>query len=99
MVNDLEILQGARNDDAFTRLQRYFSTQKFYGFADDLIGYEGSAKLYFQCRLQGITIRSSTDCLIAQCAIENGLRLLHQDRDFIRLQTVAPELEQVHFLT
>ena len=94
----LEILQGARNKEAFTRLQRYFSSQKFYGFADDIIGYESAAKLYFQCRLQGITIRSSIDCLIAQCAIENELRLLHQDRDFVRLQAVAPELEHTHFL-
>jgi predicted nucleic acid-binding protein len=94
----LEILQGARSQEAFTHLQSYFSTQRFYGFADDMIGYERSAELYCQCRLRGITIRSSIDCLIAQCAIENELRLLHQDRDFIRLQTAVPEFEHVHFL-
>lgn len=94
----LEILQGARGREAFTRLQSYFSTQRFYGFADNMIGYERSAELYFQCRLRGITIRSSIDCLIAQCAIENELRLIHQNRGFIRLQTAAPELEHVYFL-
>ncbi len=94
----LEILQGARSTDAFARLQRYFSTQRFYGFENDFVGYEAAADLYFQCRQRGITVRSSIDCLIAQCAIENDLILLHQDRDFIHMQGTVPELHQVHFL-
>jgi len=94
----LEILQGARSTDAFARLQRYLSTQRFYGFVDDLAGYEAAANLYFQCRQRGITVRSSIDCLIAQCAIENDLILLHQDRDFIQMQDAVPALNQIHFL-
>ena len=94
----LEILQGARNDEAFTPLKTYFSSQKFHNFAELLDGYEQAAQLYFRCRQQGITVRSSIDCLIAQCAIENELILLHHDRDFVRMQGVAPELQQLHFL-
>jgi hypothetical protein len=94
----LEILQGARSTEAFACLQRYFSTQRFYGFVDDLRGYEAAADLYFRCRQLGITVRSSIDCLIAQCAIENYLIMLPQDRDFIHMQGTAPELNQIHFL-
>ena len=43
-------------------------------------------------------MRSSIDCLIAQCAIENDLILLHQDRDFIHMQGTVPALNQIHFL-
>ncbi len=32
--------------------------------------------------MTGFTIRSPFDCLIAACAIRNGVSLLHSDRDF-----------------
>ena len=41
--------------------------------------------LYARCRWAGITPRSPHDCLIAQLAIENGVALLHDDRDFERI--------------
>jgi len=46
----------------------------------------------FDCRRAGITIRSSIDCLIARVAIEHGLMLLHDDRDFERISKVVPDL-------
>lgn len=93
----LEILQGARDEAAFRKFQRYFSTQRFYGFNDSRKSHEAAAALYFQARKKGITVRSSIDCLIAQCALEHGLVLLHQDRDFINLSQVVPKLKQQHF--
>ncbi len=33
-------------------------------------------------RMNGITIRSANDCLIAASAILNRIELLHADRDF-----------------
>ncbi len=41
-----------------------------------------AAKLYFDLRKKGVTIRKSTDCLIAQIAIENNVLLVHNDTDF-----------------
>ena len=94
----MEILQGAKSNAGFNKLQRYFSTQQFYGFAEPENSYEAAAYIYFSCRRQGITIRSSIDCLIAQCALENELILLHHDRDYKDLEKVIPHLRQKHFL-
>ncbi len=44
--------------------------------------WENVARLYFELRHQGITVRSNIDCAIAIIAIENNLTLYHQDRDF-----------------
>jgi predicted nucleic acid-binding protein len=38
----------------------------------------------------GVTIRSSVDCLIAACAIRNGLPILHSDRDFDAIARFTP---------
>ena len=100
-INDqifLEILQGAKSEKSFARLRRYFSGQRFCNFGNSRDGHALAAKLYFKCRCKGITIRSSIDCLIAQCAIENKLVLLHQDRDYVKIKTIAPGLGQKHFL-
>jgi predicted nucleic acid-binding protein len=94
----MEILQGAKSEAGFNKLQKYFSTQQFYGFADAQKSYEVAAFLYFSCRRQGITVRSSNDCLIAQCALENELILLHHDKDYKNLEKVIPQLRQKHFL-
>jgi len=100
-INDhiyMEILQGARSDSAFDKLQRYFSGQRFCGFENSQISHGKAARIYYDCRRAGITVRSSVDCLIAQCALENGLVLLHQDRDYLNMQPLVPELAQKHFL-
>jgi predicted nucleic acid-binding protein len=41
-----------------------------------------SAALYRGLRKKGVTVRGSTDVLIAALCIEHRLRLLHNDRDF-----------------
>lgn len=46
--------------------------------------------LYRSARRSGLTIRSSVDCLIGACALRNSLIVLHRDRDFDALATVAP---------
>ena len=94
----MEILQGAKSEAGFEKLQRYFSTQQFYRFEDPQSSYEAAALMFFNCRRRGITVRSSIDCLIAQCALENELVLLHHDKDFQQLEKVAPQLRQKHFL-
>ncbi len=94
----MEILQGAEDERSFTRFYHYFSGQRFYHLQQGEKSYEQAARIYFDCRRRGITVRSTVDCLIAQCAIENNLVLLHHDRDFKQMGTVVHELNQRHFL-
>ena len=94
----MEILQGARSEAGFEKLQRYFSTQQFYRFEEPQTSYAAAALMFFNCCRQGITVRSSSDCLIAQCALENELILLHHDKDFKQMGKVVPQLQQKHFL-
>jgi hypothetical protein len=87
-----EILQGTDSEASFRRLEKYFGSQRFYHPADLKESYVEAARLYSRCRRAGVTLRSTIDCLIAQIAIENGLLLLHSDRDFDLLAEVVPEL-------
>gem|GEM_PF-6613873 len=47
-----------------------------------------AAKIYLFCRKQGIIVRSTIDCLIAQIAIEHGLLLLQNDKDFVNMAPI-----------
>lgn len=50
---------------------------------------EDAVDLYRTARRQGITVRSSVDCLIAASALRHDLEVLHRDRDFPQLATVS----------
>ncbi|HID38532.1 MAG TPA: PIN domain nuclease [Calditrichaeota bacterium] len=80
-----EILQGARNQKEYALLNRYLSSQRFLHPKDDIITYRKAALIYYRARRNGITIRSATNCLIAQIAIEHQAYLLHNDNDFKRI--------------
>jgi len=94
----MEILQGAKSEASFEKLRKYFSSQQFYGFDEPQDSHEAAALMFFNCRRRGITVRSSIDCLIAQCALENNLTVLHHDKDFEQLAKLIPELRQQSFL-
>ncbi len=94
----MEILQGAKNQQAFDHFTRYFSGQKFYRLQREEKSYAAAAQIYFDCRRRGITIRSSLDCLMAQCAIENELILLHNDKDFQQMSSVITDLKERCFM-
>ena len=85
-----EILQGAASEKEFELLRKYLSTQRFYHPKDPVESYISAAKIYMECRKQGITIRSTIDCLIAQTAIEHDLLLLHRDNDFRAMSRIIP---------
>ena len=52
--------------------------------------FKEAVDLYRLARRAGVTARSSVDCLIAVCAVRNGLTVLHHDRDFDHLARIAP---------
>jgi predicted nucleic acid-binding protein len=85
-----EILQGAASEKEFELLKNYLSTQRFYHPKDPVESYINAAKIYIECRKQGITIRSTIDCLIAQTVIEHDLMLLHKDNDFSLMSRIIP---------
>jgi hypothetical protein len=51
--------------------------------------FQEAAALYRTARRAGITPRSSVDCLIAACALRNGLTVVHVDRDYGALSRVS----------
>ncbi|MFW6216547.1 MAG: PIN domain nuclease [Desulfohalobiaceae bacterium] len=82
-----EVLQGASSEEEFEVLRDYLICQRFFYPQDAVRSYAEAARIYFVCRKKGVTIRSTIDCLIAQIAMENGLYLLHNDKDF---EVMAP---------
>lgn len=77
-----EILQGARDEPEWRKLGRYLQTQMILAPLDPLATHVAAARIYYDCRRRGLTVRSTLDCLIAQIAIEHGVPLLHDDRDY-----------------
>ena len=88
-----EVLQGAISERDFNQLKEYLATQRFFHPEDAKLSYESAAKLFFLCRRKGVTIRSTIDCVIAQIAIEHNLVLVHNDQDYLRIQSIAPKLK------
>jgi hypothetical protein len=85
-----EILQGAAAPQKLEILRAQFMALP--QLAQSLETHVNAATLYARCRWQGLTIRSPHDCLIAQVAIEHGVPLLHDDRDFERMALAEPRL-------
>jgi predicted nucleic acid-binding protein len=51
--------------------------------------YEHAAALFRRCRRAGRAVRGTVDCLVAAVALEHGLPVLAQDRDFETLRAVC----------
>jgi hypothetical protein len=85
-----EVLQGARTEADWRRLRSYLTSQMLVDVTDRLASEVAAARIYFECRRRGLTVRSAADCLIAQIALENDFALLHNDRDFEAIRKVRP---------
>ena len=90
-----EVLQGARGPEDFEQLRTYLGSLTFWHPLDPVETYAEAADLYRRCRASGITVRSTLDCLIARLAIEHGLLLVHNDRDYDYIASVEPGLKCV----
>jgi len=77
----LEVLQGARDQAEFKKLDKYLSALRIYPLKGTK-SFRDGAQFYFDLRRAGKTVRSPIDVLIALTAIQNKLWLLHDDRDF-----------------
>lgn len=77
----LEILQGIKNDKAFEKTKKSLGTLEQY----QLLGTDmvpQCAENFRFLRKKGLTIRKTTDIIIATFCIENKMPLLFVDRDF-----------------
>ena len=84
--NQLELLEGAKNENEWLALDGYLSTQLYLETTGAT--WRDAARIFYDLRWKGLTINSPIDCCIAQLAIENGVLLLHRDHDFERISTV-----------
>ena len=89
----LEVLQGVSSERQFAVTQKVLGAQTLLLPLDRLETFEAAAQMYRHARKQGLTIRKSTDCLIAALALEHGALLVHNDRDFLALAHAVPQLQ------
>ena len=77
-----EVLQGLRPGARSDAFREGFLVIPRVSDPVPLELYVEAADIYRQGRKRGLTIRSSTDCLIAAIAIRNRAPVWHRDRDF-----------------
>ena len=78
--HQLELLQGALDEHEWSLLKEYLDAQDYLECSATT--WADAARINFDLRRRGKTIRSPIDCCIAQLAIEHDILLLHRDRDF-----------------
>jgi predicted nucleic acid-binding protein len=84
LVGDIiltELLQGFTSDRAFRLAQTRLSELPMIDIAGQDIAAE-AAQNYRRLRGLGVTVRKTTDTLIATRCLNDGYRLLYSDRDF-----------------
>ena len=90
----LELLQGSLNEQEWTILSTYLEAQDYVELTSS--SWQAAARIYYDLRRQGLTVRSPIDCCIAQAALENDLLLVHNDRDFETIAQVR-DLQNLRF--
>ncbi|NJN21249.1 MAG: PIN domain nuclease [Leptolyngbya sp. RL_3_1] len=91
---ELELLQGSLNEQEWTLLSTYLEAQDYVELTS--VSWQAAARIYYDLRRRGLTVRSPIDCCIAQAALENDLLLVHNDRDFETIAQVR-SLQHVRF--
>lgn len=76
-----EILQGIKRDKDFRKIKDYLLEFPIVR-AKGVETYIEAARIYRELRKKGKTVRKTVDLIIGAICIENGLILLHKDRDF-----------------
>jgi len=84
-----EVLQGFRDERAFQIARDAMFALPVVESPLSSSVFDEAVGLYRTARRAGITIRSSVDCLIAACAIRNGVGVLHRDRDYDKLARIS----------
>ena len=85
-----EVLQGFADERAFLVARNAMRALPIVESPLRQEVVDHAVDLYRSARRAGLTVRSGVDCVIAACAIRNGLTVLHHDRDFEALAAVSP---------
>jgi predicted nucleic acid-binding protein len=85
-----EVLQGFREEWAYRVARKSMLALPIAEAPLRIEVFLEAAELFRSARRAGLTVRSSVDCLIATCALRNGLTVAHCDRDFDLLARVSP---------
>jgi predicted nucleic acid-binding protein len=84
-----EVLQGIRSDLQKKMIQSSFDHLVMLSDPLDRKTFARAADLYRVCRKNGVTIRSTIDCLIAAIAEQHSVTVWTLDRDLIKLSQFA----------
>jgi predicted nucleic acid-binding protein len=84
-----EVLQGFGDEAAFRTARQGLLSLPVLESPLPLETVEQAVHLYRSARRNGLTIRSSVDCLIAACAIRHDVEVLHRDRDYPQLARIS----------
>jgi predicted nucleic acid-binding protein len=83
-----ELTAGARTADRAAELRALLFRGPMHPVSG-LQDWEDASALHRTARRQGLTVRSSIDCLIAAVALRTGNHILTADRDFSALATIS----------
>lgn len=76
----IELLWGCRSEEQWQTFSDYLEGQDYVEARPQT--WTSAARIHFDLRRKGLTVTSILDCCIAQIAIENGLIMIHNDKDF-----------------
>jgi predicted nucleic acid-binding protein len=85
-----EVLQGFDDERAFRIAHTAMHALPCVDSPLPAAAIDAAVDLYRRARRAGVTVRSSVDCLIAAIASRHHLIVVHGDRDFARLASLAP---------
>jgi len=85
-----EVLQGLRAGGASEVFEKRIRSLPCLSDPLPVELFLQAAETYREGRRKGHTIRSTTDCLIAAIAIDNGVSIWHRDRDFDTIAKYTP---------
>jgi predicted nucleic acid-binding protein len=82
-----EFLQGFRNEKDYQAAKEIMDSLEYYDFLGKEIALQ-SAQNFRKLQRSGVTVRKTIDVIIATFCIENGFKLLHNDRDFNPMEEI-----------
>lgn len=84
----VEILQGLKDDALFEEIKNYLLTFPILR-AKSLVTFIHAAEIYRLCKKKARPVKKTIDTIIAAVALENGVELFHQDKDFEQIASCA----------
>ena len=84
-----EVLQGFRDEKAYRTARDAMLSLPIVESPLREEVFMDAVDLFRTARKTGRTVRSSTDCLIAACALRSDMEMLHRDRDFAVLAEIS----------